>query len=128
MVVLSSMKNISTALVFLGGFLAFSALLFGLQWFLAEKNVLVLDYKIHFLIFFVTLISLLTLSIVFLTGKKNIIGFAFLGFVIFKIFAIASIAVFQEDFKLHVLPYFALYWIYLAVEVFFVIKLLRKQD
>jgi hypothetical protein len=122
------MKNISTALVFLGGFLAFSAFLFGLQWFLAEKNVLVLDYKIHFLIFFVTLISLLTLSVVFLTGKKNIIGFAFLGFVIFKIFAIAYIAVFQEDFKLHVLPYFALYWIYLVVEVFFVIKLLRKQD
>lgn len=128
MVVLSSMKNISTALVFLGGFLAFSALLFGLQWFLAEKNVLVLDYKIHFLIFFVTLVSLITMLAVFLSKKKDILGFVFLGFVIFKFFAMGYVAVFQKEFRLHIVPYFVLYWLYLLVEVVFVLKLVKKQD
>lgn len=122
------MKNTTTVLGYLGIFLVFSAILFGLQWFLADKNVLILDYKIHFLIFFVTLISLITMLAVFLSKKKDILGFVFLGFVIFKFFAMGYIAVFQKEFKLHIVPYFVIYWLYLLVEVVFVLKLVKKQD
>ncbi|MGI9652487.1 hypothetical protein [Chryseobacterium zhengzhouense] len=112
----------------LGLFLLISAVLFVLQWQLAENNVVVLNYKIHVLIFFITLISLLTILIVFALEKKNIIGFIFLGFVVFKFFAMGYIAVFQKEFRLNIVPYFVLYWIYLLVEVIFVLKLVKKQD
>ncbi|MCX8523402.1 hypothetical protein OF897_05660 [Chryseobacterium formosus] len=122
------MKKLIVVLKGLGIFLLMSAVLFIAQWQLAEKNVVVLNYKIHFLIFFITLISLLTILIVFALEKKNIIGFIFLGFVVFKMFAIGYIALFQEDFKLNVVPYFILYWIYLLIEVIFILKLVKKQD
>lgn len=122
------MKNTTTVFSYLGIFLVFSAILFGLQWFLADKNVLILDYKIHFLMFFVTLISLITMLAVFLSKKKDILGFVFLGFVIFKFFAMGYIAVFQKEFRLNIVPYFVIYWFYLLVEVVFVLKLVKKQD
>lgn len=128
MVVLQPMEKLIVVLKGLGIFLLMSAVLFIAQWQLAEKNVVVLNYKIHFLIFFITLISLLTILIVFALEKKNIIGFIFLGFVVFKMFAIGYIALFQEDFKLNVVPYFILYWIYLLIEVVFILKLVKKQD
>lgn len=128
MVVLQPMERMIVVLKGLGLFLLMSAVLFGLQWQLGEKNVVVLNYKIHFLIFFITLISLLTILIVFALEKKKIIGFIFLGFVVFKMFAIGYIALFEEDFKLHVVPYFILYWIYLLIEVVFILKLVKKQD
>jgi hypothetical protein len=109
-------------------FLLISGVLFGLQWQLAENGVIALDYKIHVLMFVVTLISLLTILIVFATGKKDVIGFIFLGFVVFKFFAMGYVAVFQKEFRLHIVPYFILYWIYLAVEVVFVLKMVKKQD
>lgn len=112
----------------LGLFLLLSAILFIIQWQLAEKNVMVLNYKIHILIFFITLISLLTMFVVFVLEKKNIIGFIFLGFVVFKMFAMSYIAVFQKDFELNIVPYFVLYWVYLLIEVVFVLKLVKKQD
>ncbi|MCX8532299.1 hypothetical protein [Chryseobacterium luquanense] len=122
------MEKLIVVLKGLGIFLLMSAVLFIVQWQLAEKNVLVLNYKIHFLIFFVTLISLLTILIVFALGKKNVIGFIFLGFVVFKFFAMGYIAVFQKEFRLNIVPYFVLYWIYLLIEVVFVLKLVKKQD
>ena len=122
------MKKINTILSYLGVFLVFSAVLFGIQWGLIHENILHLSYKIHFLIFFVTLISLVTILIVFGLEKKNTIGFVFLGFVIFKFFAMGYVAYFQKDFKLHIVPYFILYWLYLAIEVVFVLKLIKKQD
>lgn len=122
------MKKINTILIYLGVFLVFSAVLFGIQWGLIHENILQLSYKIHFLIFFVTLISLVTILIVFGLEKKNTIGFVFLGFVIFKFFAMGYVAYFQKDFKLHIVPYFVLYWLYLAIEVVFVLKLIKKQD
>lgn len=122
------MEKFLVVLKGLGLFLLFSAVLFIIQWQLAENNVVVLSYKIHFLMFFVTLISLLTILIVFALEKKNIIGFIFLGFVVFKIFAIGYIAMFEKDFELNIVPYFVLYWIYLLIEVIFVLKLVKKQD
>ncbi len=128
MVVLQPMEKFLVVLKGLGFFLLLSALLFIAQWQLAENNVVVLNYKIHILIFFITLISLITILVVFALEKKNIIGFIFLGFVVFKIFAIGYIAVFQKDFELNIIPYFVIYWIYLLIEVVFVLKLVKKQD
>ncbi|WP_421374288.1 hypothetical protein [Chryseobacterium sp. GP-SGM7] len=122
------MEKLIVVLKGLGLFLLMSAVLFFVQWQLVEKKLVVLDYKIHFLIFFITLISLLTILIVFALEKKNIIGFVFLGFVVFKMFAIGYIALFEEDFKLNVVSYFILYWIYLLIEVVFILKLVKKQD
>lgn len=122
------MEKFLVVLKGLGFFLLLSALLFIAQWKLAENNVVVLNYKIHILIFFITLISLVTILVVFALEKKNIIGFIFLGFVVFKIFAIGYIAVFQKDFELNIIPYFVIYWIYLLIEVVFVLKLVKKQD
>lgn len=112
----------------LGLFLLLSSLLFISQWVLLEKGILDLSYKIHFLMFFITLISLLTILIVFALKKKNVIGFIFLGFVVFKFFAMGYIAIFQNEFKLNIVPYFIIYWIYLIIEVVFVLKLVKKQD
>ena len=122
------MEKFLVVLKGLGLFLLLSAVLFIIQWQLAENNVVVLSYKIHFLMFFVTLISLLTILVVFALEKKNIIGFIFLGFVVFKIFAIGYVAMFEKDFELNIVPYFVLYWIYLLIEVIFVLKLVKKQD
>ena len=122
------MKNTVFAFVLLLLFVVCSGLLFAVHYFLAEQNILVLNYKIHFLMTFVTFICIATLLVVFLLKKKDIIGFVFLGFVIFKFFAMGYIAVFQPDFKQHIVPYFVLYWVYLAMEVVLVLKLLRKQD
>lgn len=128
MVVLQPMEKFLVVLKGLGLFLLLSAVLFIVQWQLEENNVVVLSYKIHILMFFITLISLLTILVVFALEKKNIIGFIFLGFVVFKFFAMGYIAVFQKEFKLNIVPYFVLYWIYLLVEVVFVLKLVKKQD
>lgn len=122
------MKKLIVVLKGLGLFLLISAVLFALQWQLAENNVVELNYKIHILIFFITLISLLTILIVFAFEKKNVIGFIFLGFVVFKFFAMGYVAVFQKEFRLNIVPYFVLYWVYLLVEVVFVLKLVKKQD
>lgn len=121
------MEKFLVVLKGLGLFLLFSAVLFIIQWQLAENNVVVLSYKIHFLMFFVTLISLLTILVVFALEKKNIIGFIFLGFVVFKIFAIGYVAMFEKDFELNIVPYFVLYWIYLLIEVIFVLKLVKNK-
>lgn len=122
------MEKFLVVLKGLGLFLLLSAVLFIVQWQLEENNVVVLSYKIHILMFFITLISLLTILVVFALEKKNIIGFIFLGFVVFKIFAMGYIAIFQKDFELNIVPYFILYWIYLLIEVIFVLKLVKKQD
>lgn len=122
------MEKFLVVLKGLGLFLLLSVVLFIVQWQLEENNVLVLSYKIHILMFFITLISLLTILVVFALEKKNIIGFIFLGFVVFKIFAMGYIAIFQKDFELNIVPYFILYWIYLLIEVIFVLKLVKKQD
>ena len=122
------MEKFLVVLKGLGLFLLLSAVLFIVQWQLEENNVVVLSYKIHILMFFITLISLLTILVVFALEKKNIIGFIFLGFVVFKFFAMGYIAVFQKEFRLNIVPYFVLYWIYLLIEVVFVLKLVKKQD
>ncbi|MFW2136434.1 hypothetical protein ACK2M7_09175 [Chryseobacterium sp. TY4] len=122
------MKNLNVVPTYAVLFLLFSAKMFLIQWFLGNQDIMHLSYRIHFLLFFITLIGVLTMLAVFGLKKKNIIGFIFLGFVVFKLFAIGYIALFEKDFKNNLLAYFAIYWLYLAVEVAVVLALVRKQD
>lgn len=87
-----------------------------------------LSFRIHFLIFFITFISIASIFVVYGLGKKDILGFVFLGFVVFKLFAIGYIAVFQKGFKENLLAYFVLYWLYLVLEVVVLVRLIRNQD
>ncbi len=128
MVVLQPMEKATIVFKGLGLFLLLSAVLFASQYLLMENGILNLNFKIHFLMFFITFIGLLTILIVFALEKKNIIGFIFLGFVVFKFFAMGYIVLFQKDFRLNIVPYFIIYWIYLIIEVFFVLRLVKKQD
>ncbi|MGX9986000.1 hypothetical protein [Soonwooa purpurea] len=122
------MKNLKLIPTYALLFLLFSALMFLVQWILETQGILNLSYKIHFLLFFVTLVGVVTMLLVFGLKKKNIIGFIFLGFVVFKLFAIGYIALFESDFKNNLLVYFGMYWLYLAGEVVLVVALVRKQD
>ena len=122
------MKNTVFALMVLGVFVLATLFLFGIQWGIAQQNILELNYKTHILIAFMTALTIITMLVLFILGKKNILGFVFLGFVIFKFFAMGYIAVFQKDFKTHLIPYFVVYWLYLLIEVVFVLKLIKKQD
>ncbi len=122
------MKNTKTALIYFLGFLLLSSVFFGVQYLLKEQGILNLDFKIHFFIFFVSFISLATILSVFAFGKTEWIGFIFLGFVLFKIIAIAYIAIKEPDFKTNLISYFIMYWLYLAIEVVYVVKLVKKQD
>ncbi len=128
MVFLRIMKNsrfIFTGLIL---FLIISSSLFAGQYFLSENNIVDLDYRIHFLIFFITLIGLIAIFAVSALGKKDVVGFVFLGFVIFKMFAMGYIALFQPNFKDNIIAYFGIYWLYLLIEVLFVLRLIKKQD
>lgn len=113
---------VSLSLLFIG----FSAMLFLGQYFLQES--MALSFRIHFLIFFITFISIASIFVVYGLGKKDVLGFVFLGFVVFKLFAIGYIAVFQKGFKENLLAYFVLYWLYLTLEVVVLVRLIRNQD
>ncbi len=121
------MKNLKFVGISTLFFLLLSLILFGGQYILEQQGSLNLSYRIHFLFFVITLICVVTLSIVFVFNKKDILGFVFLGFVIFKFFAIGYIAVFQPEFRLNLIPYFVIYWVYLLLEVIFVLRLVRKS-
>lgn len=122
------MKNFKTIFIFLGIFLILSTLLVGVQLLLHQQGIIELSFKIHFLIFFITFIVLMTSLIVYGLGYKNVIGFLFLAFIIFKFFAMVYIALTESSFRLHVLPYFIIYWTYLFIEVFMIVKIIEKQD
>lgn len=120
------MKNLPYGIRLFLIFILGSFLLFGGQKLLSEFKIRELNYKIHFLIFFCTFIGFLTMLIFFIIGKKNFIGFIFLGFVIFKLFAIAYIAIYQAGFKENLLFYFGIYWLYLLLEVVLISKMMKK--
>ena len=120
------MKKTRFALYSFLVFILFAVLLFLAQYFLQVQGIISLNYRIHFLIFFTAFIGVMTFLTLYILDKSAIIGFAFLGFVVFKLFAMGYIAVFQKDFKEEVLSYFMLYWAYLAAEVLLQIKLLKK--
>lgn len=122
------MKNLNIVIKQTLYFFVLSSIMFVLHWFLVNQGVANLSYKIHFLLFFVTFISILAIFAAYVLGKRNILGFIFLGFVIFKLFAIGYIAIFEANFKVNLLKYLLIYWIYLIMETIYVITLIKKQD
>lgn len=122
------MKNWSNVISQILWFLRFSIIMFLCHWFFVNQKVMTLSYKIHFLLFFITFIGVATIILAYIFGKKNVLGFIFLGFVIFKLFGIGYIAIFEPNFKNNLLIYFIIYWLYLAVETLLVVSLVKKQD
>lgn len=87
-----------------------------------------LQYRIAMTIASMSFIVMLMILGVFISRHSGRLGFVFLGTVIFKMFGVGYLAVFQEDFKTNIIPYFILFWIFLAMEAAALIFLLRKQD
>lgn len=101
---------------------------FAIQYILESHQWLAMDYRIHLLLAVMSLIVVLTVSAVYWAGHQQKIGFAFLGFVVFKMFGIGYLTVFQPEFRKHIILYFIVFWFYLFVEAYISVKLLRKQD
>lgn len=83
------------------------------------------DFRIHILIFVLTLIVVVSISLFYSFGSEDKIGFVYLGFVIFKMFGMSYLAVFQNDFKNNILIYFGIFWIYLTIETTLILKFLK---
>ena len=101
--------------------------LFGVHFLLGDYGGVVVSYRIHFLIFFITFIGILSIILIEKFLKKGISGFLFLGFIILKLFAVVYIAMVEKEFKANILTYFVIYWIYLFFEIMLIIRQLRKK-
>lgn len=100
---------------------------FAIQYILDSNKWLRMDYHIHILLAVMSLIVVLTLSVVYAAGHQEKLGFIFLGFVVFKMFGIGYLAVFQQEFKAHIILYFMVFWFYLFVEAVIAVHLIRKN-
>lgn len=87
---------------------------------------LALDIKIHFLIFLLHSISLVTTWIVSRT-RSGIAGFVFLGLMLLKMGGMVWILFKIPSFKDNVLGYFSIYWFYLFVETWLVSNILQNS-
>lgn len=124
--IFAQMKDLGAVLKQLILFLVFSTLMFLCQFLFERWELVYLEYKIHFLLFFITFIGVVTALLLYLLGRRDVLGFVFLGFVVFKLFAMGYIALFESDFKKKLLVYFLIYWFYLVAEVFVLVKLMQK--
>lgn len=108
-------------------FLIISGILFGLHWLFSGKAWFPSDFNIHILLFALTFIVVVSIAIFYIFSSSDKIGFVYLGFVIFKMFGIGYLAVFQNGFREYLLVYFVIFWIYLAVEATLVVNFLKKK-
>lgn len=108
-------------------FLSAAAVLFLAQYVLKQLGILHLNQKIHILLFLLSMIVVLSLSVAFFMGKKDIIGYMFLGFVVFKMFGVGYIAKFLPGFRENLIPFFIVFWIYLALEAFIAVKFIQNK-
>lgn len=60
-------------------------------------------------------------------GKREVVGFYFLGSVVFKMFALGFLAIYRKDFAAHLLWYFLFYWLLLAAEVGYAVYAVKKE-
>lgn len=108
-------------------FLILSSVLFLLHWFFKDQEFMPKFFDVHFLIFILSFIVVLSISIIYTFEAKDKIGFVYLGFVLFKMFGIGYLAVFVEDFKNYLLVYFSIFWMYLSIEAILIINFLKKS-
>lgn len=88
-----------------------------------------INNKLQLGLFSVHLIGFLIILGFYNFTKYKEIGFVFLGLVVFKFFAVAFLFYqFKPDFVSNTVVYFVFYWIYLTVDMFLVLRLLKKQD
>ncbi|SHI85513.1 hypothetical protein SAMN05443429_105123 [Cruoricaptor ignavus] len=107
------------------GFLAVAGGMFALQWLVCEFGWLCLGYRVHILIFFLSLLLCATCGAAYLLKVKEI-GFIYLAFIIVKMFALGFITVYYSEFRENVIAYFVLIWLYIAADLLFTVKLLRE--
>lgn len=100
---------------------------FAAQYVLEGSQWLRIGYRIHFLLAVMSFIVVLTVSAVYWAGHQQKIGFVFLGFVVFKMFGIGYLAVFQPEFRKHIILYFMVFWFYLFVEAVISVRLIKKN-
>lgn len=74
-----------------------------------------------------SVITGLGIFILQLLRKREVIGFYFLGSVVFKMFALGYLALYYKDFGDHVLWYFLFYWLLLAAEVGYAVRAVKKE-
>ncbi|MEC5395360.1 hypothetical protein [Bergeyella sp. RCAD1439] len=79
----------------------------------------------------VAIMSAVVVGTVFLLrylGKGGIIGFFFLGTVLFKMFGIGYLAVFEAELKRDLVLFFVIFWGYLILEASYIVACIRRQD
>lgn len=86
------------------------------------------NYDIHFLLFIMSFIVVLSVNAMFWLGFYDKIGFAYLGFVVFKMFGVGYLAFFEKDFKENIILFFILFWMYLFMEAWVAVSYLVNKN
>ncbi len=91
-------------------------------------HILEIPQRVHLLIAVLSAIVIFSILLLKILGKASIIGFFFLGTVVFKMFGVGYLAIFEPDFKIHLLYYFGFFWYYLLLEALYLVRSVKEQD
>lgn len=116
------MKRYQKDFLFIGIFLA-SIVLGSLS-----LRILEIPHRVHLLTAVLSAIVIFSILLLKILGKGHIIGFFFLGTVVFKMFGVGYLAIFEPDFKTYLLYYFGFFWYYLLLEVLYLVWSVKEQD
>lgn len=87
-----------------------------------------LNFRVMLLMLVMSAIVAVSATVLYAFGRSNVIGFFFLGTVVFKMFGMGYIAYFEHDFKNNVIAYFIVFWIFLLMEAALVASMVPKHD
>ena len=107
-------------------FLVLAGIAFGVNYYVNTLGMQV-SMRIHFLFFFLHLISLCTILAISVF-KKDLVGYIFMAFLILKMGAMILVVYKFPMFKENLLWYFGLYWYYLFIETALVVVRIKGQD
>lgn len=87
---------------------------------------------VHPFLFLITLATIIVVKIIFKRTRLNMLGYVYLGVSLVKMFAailflmpkLLSDSMFKKEY---VLQFFAIYFIYLAIEVFYLVKQFKND-
>ncbi|MDR2011145.1 MAG: hypothetical protein LBQ22_11770 [Bacteroidales bacterium] len=87
---------------------------------------------VHPFMFILTIITIVVLNIIFKKAKPSLMGYAFLGSSFFKmmIAVLFLIPILKENVdykKIYVVQFFMIYFIYLAMEVIYLVQQLKNK-
>lgn len=108
-------------------FIFLTAALLGTHCLVNRTGTPVASLKVHILLASASLIVVGTLSAMSALDKGAAVGYAFLGFVVFKMFVIGYLAVCVPEFNAALIPHFILFWTYLAAEAVVAVMLVKQN-